>query len=188
MSMKTIKTSVVSLFAALILFSSCGSFGEGLLAGLSGMGGYGSFGGYGGASSFSGGSGNMDYLLDPNYAIAQTVAQNQQMNQVGQEKINQTKRKMNANGGRATNVSGSSSGNMGSYSSSGGGSSSSSSRVCRKLSATDLAHCNGNGKCPKCNGSKKYFDISYGVSKWVDPCGICNGSGKCPSCHGTGSR
>ena len=126
--------------------------------------------------------------VSSNTYIAQTVAQNQQMNQVGQAIAVQTINQVNANGGRATNVSGSSSGNMGSYSSSGGGSSSSSSRVCRKLSATDLAHCNGNGKCPKCNGSKKYFDISYGVSKWVDPCVTCNGSGKCPSCHGTGSR
>lgn len=81
-----------------------------------------------------------------------------------------------------------SSGNVSSTSSQSGNATSSSSRVCRKSSATDLAHCNGNGKCSKCNGAGKYYDTSYGVPKWVDPCVICRGSGKCPSCNGTGRR
>lgn len=60
----------------------------------------------------------------------------------------------------------------------------SSSRKCMKLTATDNAHCNGNGLCSKCNGNKKYFENG----RWIDPCVICGGSGMCPSCHGTGER
>lgn len=63
-------------------------------------------------------------------------------------------------------------------------SSSSSLRSCTKVSVTDIAHCNGTGKCSKCNGEGKYYDTSYGISRWVNPCIICDGSGKCPSCHG----
>lgn len=62
--------------------------------------------------------------------------------------------------------------------------STSSSRKCMKLTATDNAHCNGNGLCSKCNGNKKYFENG----RWIDPCVICGGSGMCPSCHGTGER
>lgn len=62
--------------------------------------------------------------------------------------------------------------------------SSSSSRKCIKLTASDLAHCNGDGRCSKCNGNKKYFENGH----WFIPCGICGGSGKCPSCHGEGER
>lgn len=60
----------------------------------------------------------------------------------------------------------------------------SSSRKCIKLSATDNAHCNGNGICSKCNGNKKYYEDG----RWVYPCVVCEGSGLCPSCHGTGER
>lgn len=67
-------------------------------------------------------------------------------------------------------------------------SSSSSSRTCTKLSVSDIAHCNGTGICAKCNGKGKYYDNSFGLSNWVDPCVTCGGSGKCPSCHGTGKR
>lgn len=62
----------------------------------------------------------------------------------------------------------------------------SSTKRCAKLSATDIAHCGGDGRCPKCNGNKKYYDDTLGGAHWVDPCGVCGGSGKCPSCHGTG--
>lgn len=60
----------------------------------------------------------------------------------------------------------------------------SSSRKCIKLSATDNAHCNGNGICSKCNGNKKYYEDG----RWVYPCVVCDGSGLCPSCHGAGER
>lgn len=75
--MKKIKHLLLALFVPVLV--SCGSFGEGLLAGLGNMGGY----GYGGNSYMTPSSGgNMDYLLDPNYAVAQTMAQQQQYNQV----------------------------------------------------------------------------------------------------------
>lgn len=86
--MKTIKYLLLAFFLPLV--ASCGSFGEGMLAGLANMGEYG-FGGNG--YMVSSGSGNMDYLLDPNYTIAQTMAQQQQYNQVlgniAQQSVNQ---------------------------------------------------------------------------------------------------
>ncbi len=86
--MKKFKYLLLALFVPVLV--SCGSFGEGLLAGLSNMGGY----GYGGNSYITPSSGgNMDYLLDPNYAVAQTMAQQQQYNQVfnsiAQQSVNQ---------------------------------------------------------------------------------------------------
>ena len=212
------KDCIISIIACCMLLSSCGSFGEGLLAGLTCMTGSGGNGGMGGyaTSVYSGGGGNMDYLLNPNYAVAQVAAQQQQYNQVynaiaaktinevnakeeqeyqefcrsGFKKFdgtNYTKQEwralvgqsiQDAKNGTSTRVSGNSSRSTGTVSSS--------TRVCRKWSASDLAHCNGNGKCPKCNGDKKYYDASFGIPHWVDPCVICNGSGKCPSCRGTG--
>lgn len=64
----------------------------------------------------------------------------------------------------------------------------SSSRRCKKLSVTDMAHCEGSGICQRCNGEKRYWDDSFGVGHWVDPCTTCRGTGECPSCHGTGHR
>ncbi len=60
-------------------------------------------------------------------------------------------------------------------------------KKCMKLSASDNAHCNGSGVCSRCNGDGKYYDTSFGLSKWVD-CKTCGGSGECPSCDGTGYR
>lgn len=55
---------------AVLLLASCGSFGEGFLAGIGNMGGY----SYGGNSYMAtANAGNMNYLLDPNYAVAQTM-------------------------------------------------------------------------------------------------------------------
>lgn len=131
------KYIMIYFISCCALLTSCGSFGEGLLTGLSSMANYPGYGGFGGYSTtaYSGSSGSGSSTSSQ---IENTT--------------------------------------------------SSSSRICRKLSASDLAHCNGNGKCSKCNGAGKYYDTSYGVSKWVNPCGICNGSGKCPSCNGTGNR
>ena len=78
------------------------------------------------------------------------------------------------------------------YQNDGGGSSyqspsSSGSRRCKKIHAQDNAHCGGSGVCSKCNGNGKYFDTSYGNSRWVS-CTYCGGSGRCGSCGGTGRR
>lgn len=139
--MKKIYSLLLLLFVCVMFFISCGSFGEGLLAGLTGYTGN----GYNNYNSFGSG-----------YSAPTTYS------------------------GSGSSVS--------STSSKGGTSPSSSSRICKKLSATDNAHCNGNGKCSRCNGKGKYFDNSYGIPKTVDPCGTCGGSGKCPSCNGTGRR
>lgn len=64
----------------------------------------------------------------------------------------------------------------------------SSGKTCLKISATDLAHCNGMKVCSKCNGKKAYWDNSFGNRHYVDPCVICNGTGKCPGCNGTGTK
>lgn len=75
--MNKLKYLLLAIFVPMLV--SCGSFGEGLLAGIGNMGGYGY--GYGGNSYMTPSSGgNMNYLLDPNYAVAQTVAQQQQYN------------------------------------------------------------------------------------------------------------
>lgn len=80
------KTYIYSLIALLVFaLSSCGSFGAGMLTALSNYGGYG-----GGYSSYSSSSGNMNHLLDPQYAIAQTMAQQQQFNQVASSIAQQT--------------------------------------------------------------------------------------------------
>ena len=74
--MKKIKFLVLAIVT--LIFTSCGSFGEAFLAGIGNMGGY---GGYGSSYMAPSGGGNMNYLLDPNYAVAQTMAQQQQYNQ-----------------------------------------------------------------------------------------------------------
>ena len=63
--MKLLKLCVAAVSLLLI---SCGSFGEGMLAALAGYNPYG-YSSYGYSSG-----GNMDYLLDPNYAAAQATA------------------------------------------------------------------------------------------------------------------
>lgn len=55
---------------------------------------------------------------------------------------------------------------------------------CKKLHASDTAHCNDSGICQKCNGAKHYWDNTFGSNNLVDPCVICNGTGRCPSCGG----
>ena len=78
------KHYIIFCFAALLLsLSSCGEFIQGMataVSAYSGMGGYPTY------SSSS--SGNMDYLLDPNYAYMQTQQQMAQMNAVNQQLLN----------------------------------------------------------------------------------------------------
>lgn len=60
-------------------------------------------------------------------------------------------------------------------------------KLCQKMSASDNYHCGGNGVCSRCNGNKRYYDMSQGIAGWV-ACSTCGQTGKCPSCHGTGYR
>lgn len=192
------------------LMASCGSFGEGFLAAL---GGYGQGVYY--PSTYSSG-GNMDYLLDPNYAIAQAMAQQNQLNQVHaaiatqstnqvlQEEdqqyqeycrynkkadgSNYSKDEWRAMMGAARQKASGSSQSSRPQNNSNTSSNSSSIKRCKKIGSNDVAHCNGTGICQQCNGNKKYYDTTLGLARWVDPCVICRGSGKCPSCNGKGSR
>lgn len=202
--LKLIARTKVLIYATILLVSivslvSCGSFAQGFMTGLGGYGGYG--------TSMYGG--NMNYLLDPNYAIMQTMSQQNQYNQIfgtlATQSINQvnteweqeyqefcrynkksdgsnyTKQEWLALKGKSANS------NISTSHGSSSSSRSSSSHLCRKSSASDITHCNGNGICSKCNGKGKYYDTPFGNGHWVDPCIICNGNGKCPSCKGTGN-
>ena len=51
---------------------------------------------------------------------------------------------------------------------------------CKKLSATDKAHCNDTGVCQNCNGRKVALDM---LGNTVE-CKVCYGKGICPSCQG----
>lgn len=187
------KTSVIiSTLLMPLLLASCGSFGEGLLMGLGNMGSYG-----GGSNYYSAPTGgNMNYLLDPNYAIMQVSAKEEQEYQNFSRNFKKSdgssysKNEWRALQGQALQEmnSGGSSSSYSGGSSSTSTSSSSPSRQCRKVSSSDMAHCNGTGVCQRCNGNKRYYDTSFGNSRWVDPCTACGGTGKCPSCGGRGTR
>ena len=66
------------------------------------------------------------------------------------------------------------SGNSSSASASSGG------YKCKKLSATDKAHCNDTGLCQNCNGNKVTHDM---LGNTIE-CKVCYGKGVCPSCNG----
>lgn len=228
--MQALKTIIrlAALAATASLATACGSFGKGFLTGLAQYGTM--IGSYTGSpaprvqsASASPRNGSLDYLLDPNYAIAQTVAQQQQWNQVNEAIMRtsiqqvQTKEELEylefcrynkkadgsdytkdewramqgqalaalKSGSTAAGTSSAASQNVTGATSSG---STASRRRCTKMSATDIAHCNGSGTCQKCNGKGRYYDTSFGNGRWVTPCTICGGNGKCPSCRGTGYR
>lgn len=186
-----------------IMFTSCGSFGEGLLAGIGNMGGYGS------SYVAPSGGGNMNYLLDPNYAVAQTMAQQQQYNQVfnniAKQTVNQvqseeeqeyqnfckynkkadgsnyTKSEWRALKGQAIqnmNSGGSHSSShrptFGRSSSGGSSSTTSSGKTCHI--------CHGTKKCWTCGGNRTY--INPLTNKRV-ACPNCT-NGWCSRCNGTG--
>lgn len=136
------------LFASLSLgmaFTSCGSFGEGLLAGLADARSYSGYGGgYGGVGFTSMPSttgGNMKSSSNPSTST-----------------VNRSSTSTSTN------------------------------TRCKKLGASDMAHCEGTGVCQRCNGKKRYYTTELGIARWVDPCTTCGGTGKCPGCNGTGHK
>lgn len=183
---------------AVLLMSSCGSFGEGFLAGLGNMG-----GGYGYTAPSS--SGNMNYLLDPNYAVAQTMAQQQQYNQVfgsmAQQAVNQVlseedqeyqqfcKYNKKADGSNYSKnewraMKGQAIQNM----KNNGSTNSSYSRNSTTTSATTSSSktcyiCHGTKKCWTCSGNRTY--INPLTNKRV-ACPNCT-NGWCSRCNGTGN-
>ena len=152
------KTSKMILLLACAIITSCGSFGEGVLAALGGYNPY----GYGYGSPYSSG-GNMNYLLDPNYAAAQATA----------------------NGSwRYAGSSSSSSSSSSSGSSYGtGGSTSTRKKDCSSLRVNGGKwYCANTGKCGMCGGDGR-MDGSYGSGANSLKCTLCNGTGKCKYCH-----
>lgn len=189
-----------------LMFTSCGSFGEGLLAGIGNMGGY---GGYGSSYMAPSGSGNMNYLLDPNYAVAQTMAQQQQYNQVfnsiAKQTVNQVlseeeqeyqnfcKYNKKADGSNYTKsewraLKGQAIQNMNSGGSSGSSRSSSYDRSSSSGSSSSTSSgktchiCHGTKKCWTCGGNQTY--INPLTNKRV-ACPNCT-NGWCSRCNGTG--
>lgn len=58
---------------------------------------------------------------------------------------------------------------------------------CGMSSPLDYIHCNGTGRCSRCDGKKKYYSTAFGIGRWYD-CHVCHQSGICPSCGGKVSR
>lgn len=201
--MKNLK--LLFLAMAVLLLASCGSFGEGFLAGIGNMGGY----SYGGNSYMAtANAGNMNYLLDPNYAVAQTMAQQQQYNQVfnniAQQSINQvlseeeqeyqtfckynkkadgtnyTKNEWRALKGEAIRNMNGGNTSVGSSNSTISGSGSSSRTY--STSGKTCHICHGYKKCWTCSGNRTY--INPLTNKRV-ACPNCT-NGWCSRCNGTG--
>ena len=201
--MKNLK--LLFLAMAVLLLASCGSFGEGFLAGIGNMGGY----SYGGNSYMAtANAGNMNYLLDPNYAVAQTMAQQQQYNQVfnniAQQSINQvlseeeqeyqnfckynkkadgtnyTKNEWQALKGEAIRNMNGGNTSVGSSNSTISGSGSSSRT--NSTSGKTCHICHGYKKCWTCSGNRTF--INPLTNKRV-ACPNCT-NGWCSRCNGTG--
>lgn len=154
--MKLLKLCVAAVSLLLI---SCGSFGEGMLAAFAGYNPYG-YSSY----NYDPSGGNMNYLLDPNYAAAQTTAEGSYL--------------LAGSSSSSSYSSSSSSGSSGSSSYS-----SSRSNDCPSLSANNGKwYCGNTGKCGMCNGDG-LMDGSYGSGPNSLKCTLCNGTGKCKYCH-----
>lgn len=196
------KKTVFCIFVSVVttLVTSCGSFGEGLLAGLGGMG-----GGYGYGYMTPRTGGNMDYLLDPNYTVAQTMARQQQYNQVYNSLARQTVDKVlteeeqeyqqfckafkKPDGSQYTKdewraLKGQAIQNM----KNGGNTNSSSGRsgtvTQQSSSSKSCSMCRGTKKCWTCSGNRSY--INPLTNKRVS-CPNCT-NGNCPKCNGTGKN
>ncbi len=135
-----------------------------------------SMSGYGGYGSTYTSNGNIDYLLDPRYAIMQTQQQMNQLNAVSNAAAKQAawQTEQDIREGKV-DLSGSTNGSH-SYSST----RSSTGSICRT--------CQSDGKCNGCHGSG-YPDNSYGTGvDYKHKCGVCGGNGICVSCGGSGKR
>ena len=191
--MKKFQSLILACIVCVSL-SSCETFLQGMAAGMGGYGyGMGYMPGYGGV-----GGGNMDYLLDPRYAMMQVAQQQAQMNAVNQQIIQTTVRQVNeaeqaeyqaakkyrpnltleqfrrekAQAYQNTTSSGSST------------TTDYQQRKKETLNRTvgeNCLSCKGSGKCSACNGTK----VAHGFGNTYK-CNVCNEHGDCPVCHGTG--
>lgn len=142
---------------------------------------------------------NLDYLIDPNYAIAQVAAQEQAEYMAAREAAQRRGydlsieewRMHKANAAAIMNTStvssGSSSGSSYSSGSSSGRSTSVSTSGASSKSTNLCLDCLGDGKCKQCKGSGFRTDNMFGTgSDARHKCGICGGTGRCSTCRGVG--
>jgi len=177
------------LCAIMALFSSCDTFWQGMAQGMGGYGGY----GMGGYQTMPGGfvrNTSMDYLLDPRYAMQQTMAQEQQEYQAAKQyRPNLTLEQFRLEKGQAAQMS-----RNGGYGSNSSSSSSSSSSTSHSTTSSSKA-------CPQCHGTGRMeYNTNppqYGVNNAYKV--KCNECGKevlkswghthitCKICHGRGT-
>lgn len=143
----------LTLFVACMMFVSCGSFGEGMMAALGGYNpyGYNAYGyGYGYGS-------NANYLLDPSYAAAQATV-NGNYSSTGTSSYSST------SSSRSTTTT-------------------TRKQDCPSLKVSSGKwYCANTGKCGMCGGDGR-MDGSFGQGANSLKCTLCNGSGKCKYCH-----
>lgn len=137
-------------------------------------------------------AGNINLLLDPNYAIRQTEAklesEYQEMRRYNPNLTRDQFMQMKAEAYQATKD------NSSNENYSGGGSSTSSTsgtetvakprkKDCESLHvAHGKWYCANTGRCGMCNGRGVVEDDMFGTGKW-HKCSLCGGSGKCKYCN-----
>ena len=193
---------LILISTILVSLSSCAAFLEGMAAGMSGYG-YGmgympSYGyGYGGGS-------NMNYLLDPNYAIMQVAQKQASMNSVNEQLITKTIQQVNsaeqeeyqeakkyrpnltleqfrkekAQAYQNTK----STANTSTQSTTSTDYKQRTKDILNATAGEKCLSCKGSGKCAACNGTK----IAHGFGNSSYICNVCNDKGDCPVCDGTG--
>ena len=177
--MKVFVKSALTILVSVMLVS-CGSFGQGLLEGLASYG----LGGYSGYSTYScnTNSENIDYLLDPNYAIAKTNSQIRELQQVSNycmesaisqtntklESAYQTFRKYNKKPDGSdysreewTNMVG---------------------QALAEIKNEESTNSTPTETTTTSNKRTSYYKEHYGQKR----CNFCNGTGVCSSCDGKG--
>lgn len=192
------KTKILNLFVCnvfVFMFSSCSSsFWEGLATGMSGLGYY---------PTYSAGGNNMNYLLDPSYAMAQTIQQQQQVNNFFVETttatMKQVKREeeeyinnwiLNFKNNYGRNPTEQEINDARSQYYQIKNNSYEGNRFSRKTTSTttsrdkDCPLCNGMKKCITCFGEKIYLNPL--TNKYID-CPNCT-DGWCSRCHGSGKK
>ena len=200
---------VLYMFCLTLTCVSCGSFGEGMMAGMGAMYGGGNYGG----GYYSGGN-SYDYLLDPRYAIAQTAYAQQQRTQFLNATVAQTISQCEAkeeqeyqefcrynrkpdgsyytkNEWRSMKAQMNSTSSS-DYTSSSSSSYSSNNSNTQSSSKYKCAYCNGTGQVVKNDPAPPSFGIDQPkktcptCGNWYDPTVSVHYHQKCIHCGGTG--
>ena len=131
------------------------------------------------AASYRSGSGKMDHLLDPNYAIMQVQQQEQQEYLMAKQyRPNLTIEEFRMEKAKAYQAM-----KEAERESSSSSSRSSSSRTSSSSGHSFCSYCANSRKCPQCGGDGRRTDNLFGTGKSATAkCGICGGNGRCPYC------